>query len=84
MVSSVAGGDVVEETLAKGQTATALCFLREIKTSAGFTGSAIKIETTDISGYAFVTDFPKEPADRKMMFSLDEGALGDRLPSCTH
>lgn len=83
-VMSTPGGDVSEGILAQGQTATAVCFLRDIRTSAGFTGNAVKIKTADISGYAFVTDFPTDSADRKMMLSPDEDALGDRLPSCTH
>lgn len=84
MVSTVALGDVVGGTLKKGQSAYALCFIREALTSAGFTGSVIKIRSGDVSGYAAVTDFPKDPADRKTMFSLDEDTLRARLPFCAH
>ncbi len=46
-------------------------------------GSAIKVDVGDVSGYAAVTDFPKDPADRQTVFDMDAGSLQDRLPSCS-
>jgi hypothetical protein len=82
MVSGVPGGDVVEGTLAKGSSTTALCFLRDIVSSAALVGSAIKVESANFSGYAFVTDLPRNSTDRKMLFNLNIDALDDRLPPC--
>ena len=83
IVSETPLGDVVNGTLEKGQSATAVCFVRQATTNAGFSGSAIKVDVGDVSGYAAVTNFPKDPADRQMVFDKDADSLQDRLPSCS-
>jgi hypothetical protein len=75
-------GDVVIGDLKEGERATALCFVAQAQTNAGFEGSAIKVEAGSLSGYAAVTDFPEDPMDRQMVFNLDAETLRDRLPSC--
>lgn len=75
-------GDVVSGALEKGQSATAVCLVRGATTNAGFNGSAIKVEAAHVSGYAAVTDLATDPAERQMIFDVDESTLQDRLPSC--
>ena len=75
-------GDVVVGELAQGDEVTALCFVRRAQSNAGVFGSAIKIRTGDLTGYAAVTDFPEDPADRQAIFDLDAERLRDRLPAC--
>lgn len=82
MVSAEPLGDVVNGRLNGGQSATALCFVRQAQTNAGFRGSAIKVDAGSLVGYAAVTDFPDEPTERQMLFDIDEDALRTRLPSC--
>jgi hypothetical protein len=76
-------GDVVAGDLEGGDRATALCFVPRAQTNAGFVGSAIKIRAGDLMGYAAVTDFPDDRADRQMMFNLDTETLRTRLPVCS-
>jgi hypothetical protein len=76
-------GDVVIGDLMQGNQVTALCFVRRAQTNAGYIGSAIRINEGDLSGYAAVTDFPEDPADRQMMFNLDATTLRARLPACS-
>jgi hypothetical protein len=59
-----------------------LCYVRRATTNAGFEGGAVKIEAVGLSGYATVTDFPSDSADRQMAFDLDDQTLRERLPSC--
>jgi hypothetical protein len=75
-------GDVVVGEMEQGDKVTALCFVRRAQTNAGSVGSAIKVRTNDRTGYAAVSDFPEEPADRQAVFDLDEEALRDLLPPC--
>ena len=82
MVTDTPLGDVVIGTLEHGDEGTASCFVRRAQTNAGFFGSAVEISVGDVSGYAAVTDFPADPADRTANFDLDEDALRDRLPTC--
>ena len=83
MLSDDPLGDVVVGELEKGDEVTALCFVRRAQTNAGFFGSAIKVTTGDVTGYAAVTDFPKDPADRQAIFDLEAETLRDRLPACS-
>jgi hypothetical protein len=83
MLSDNPLGDVVVGDLEQGDEVTALCFVRRAQTNAGFLGSAIKVRTGDLTGYAAVTDFPEDPADRQAIFDLDEEMLRDRLPACS-
>jgi hypothetical protein len=83
MLSDNPLGDVVVGDLERGDELTALCFVRRAQTNAGFFGSAIKVNSGDLTGYAAVTDFPEDPADRQAIFDLDAEALRDRLPACS-
>lgn len=83
MLSSHPLGDVAVGDLEQGDEVTALCFVRRAQTNAGFFGSAIKVTTGDLTGYAAVTDFPEDPADRQAIFDLDAETLRDRLPACS-
>jgi len=74
--------DLVLGHLRQGDQVTALCFVRRAQTNMGFFGSAIKVNTGDVTGYAAVTDFPHDPADRKQIFDLDSEDLRNRLPAC--
>jgi hypothetical protein len=74
--------DVVLGHLTRGDEVSALCFVQRAQTQLGSFGSAIKVNTGDVTGYAAVTDFPHDPADRKQMFDLDAETLRDRLPGC--
>jgi hypothetical protein len=76
-------GDVVVGHLAQGDEVTAVCFVRRAQSNAGLFGSAIKVATGDLEGYAAVTDFPEDLADRESTFDLDPETLSDRLPACS-
>lgn len=82
LVTATPLGDEVTGTLEQGQAATAVCFVKEATTNAGVNGSAVKIEGSNVSGYAAVTSFPEDPADRRTMFDIAENVLQDRLPTC--
>ena len=82
MLSDTPLGDVLIGRLSQGDTATAVCFVGRAQTNAGFSGSAIKITTGDLTGYAAVSDFPRDPADRQAIFDLDAETLRNRLPAC--
>jgi hypothetical protein len=75
-------GDVGVGKLEAGDAATALCFVPEAQTNTGAAGSAIKIESGRLSGYAAVASFPADAADRAMVFDVNERDLRERLPSC--
>lgn len=74
--------DVVRGSLEAGDDATALCFVERARSQVGLIGSAIKVRVGDVTGYAAVTDFPADPADRQQMFDLDATTLRERLPAC--
>ena len=76
-------GDVVVGDLERGAEVTAVCFVRNAQSNAGRFGSAIKVTTGDLEGYAAVTDFPEDLADRESTFDLDPETLSDRLPACS-
>ncbi len=82
LVSNEPLSDVVQGRLEAGDAATALCFVPEAQTNTGATGSAIKIEAGRLSGYAPVTTFEAEVADRAPVFDVSEGDLRENLPSC--
>lgn len=82
LVSQEPLGDLVIGTLEKGASATALCFVRHATTGTGLDGSAIRVQAGDLVGYAAVSDFPPDPADRQMLFDAGEDSLRDRLPAC--
>ncbi len=82
MITNDPLGDVVMGELTPGDTATAVCFVADAQTNTGAEGSAVRIESGGVSGYAAVADFPQDPADRMMIFDLDEDDLRERLPSC--
>ena len=82
LVSGEALGDVVLGEMQAGDAATALCFVAEARTNAGAVGAAIRIKWGRLSGYAAVTNFPDDPADRVMVFDVDEGDLRAGLPPC--
>ncbi len=75
-------GDVVDGELEAGDAATALCFAPMAQTNTGAVGSAIKVESGWLSGYAAVTTLPAEAADRSPVFDVSEGDLREGLPSC--
>lgn len=83
MLSDNPLGDVAVGDLEPGEEVTALCFVRRAQTNTGRFGSAIKVRTGDVTGYAAVTDFPEDPAERQAIFDLDAEALRDRLPACS-
>ena len=83
MLSDNPLGDVEVGGLEKGDQVTALCFVPRAQTNGGFFGSAIKVTTGDLDGYAAVTDFPLDPSDRQAIFDLDKQTLRDRLPTCS-
>lgn len=74
--------DVVRGHLRSGDDAIATCFVRRARSQVGAIGSAIQISVGDVTGYAAVTDFPEDPADRRQMFDLDAETLRQRLPAC--
>ena len=76
-------GDVVVGDLEQGDEVTAVCFVRSAQSNAGHFGSAIKVTAGDLEGYAAVTDFPEDLADRESTFDLDPETLRDRLPACS-
>jgi len=82
LVASEPLGDIVEGEMEAGDAATALCFVPEASTNTGATGAAIKIKARGLSGYAAVTDFPDDPANRLMLFDVNESELRTGLPSC--
>ncbi len=75
-------GDVVWGELDAGDDATAVCFVPEAQTNTGAAGSAIKIVSTRLSGYAPVTTLQAQVADRAPVFDVSEGDLREGLPSC--
>lgn len=82
MLSNSPLGDVITGDLAQGDEATALCFVPRARSSGGFVGSAVKIDAGGDTGYAPVTDFPSDSAERQMIFNLDQDALRTGLPEC--
>lgn len=76
-------GDVVVGDLEQGDEVTAVCFVRRAQSNAGLFGSAIKVTTGDVEGYAAVTDFPEDLVDRQSTFDLDAETLSGRLPECS-
>jgi hypothetical protein len=74
--------DVVWGELEAGDAATALCFVPEAQTNTGAAGSAVKIESGRLSGYAAVTTLQAGTADREPVFDVSEGDLRNGLPSC--
>jgi hypothetical protein len=82
MITNDPLGDVVMGELTAGDTATAVCFVADAQTNTGAQGSAVRIESGGLSGYAAVADLPQDPADR-MTFDRDEDDLRERLPSCS-
>ena len=82
LVSKAPLGDVVLGTLEEGASATALCFVRHATTGTGLDGAAIRVQAGELVGYAAVSDFPPDPADRQMLFDVGEESLRDRLPAC--
>lgn len=83
MLSNNPLGDVAVGDLERGDEVTALCFIRRAQTNAGFFGSAIKVTIGDLTGYAAVTDFREDPADRQAIFDLAAETLRERLPACS-
>lgn len=75
-------GDVVQGELEAGDAATALCFVAQARTNTGAAGAAMKIKYGRLAGYAAVTDFPDDPADRVMLFDVNDTDLRARLPIC--
>lgn len=75
-------GDVVDDELEAGDAATALCYVADARTNTGAAGAAVKINSGGLSGYAAVTDFPDDPADRVMVFDVNDSDLRAGLPSC--
>jgi hypothetical protein len=82
MISQTPLGDVGSGDLESGDEATATCFVKRARAQVGAIGSAIEVRVGDVTGYAAVTDFPKDPADRRQMFNLDAETLAERLPAC--
>lgn len=83
LVTEEALGDVATGTLEAGDAARALCYVAEAQSQTGTIGDAIRIESGELAGYAAVTDFPDDPADRNMVFDVDQENLRDRLPTCS-
>lgn len=81
-VSDTPLGDVIVEELEQGERVTALCLVLLAQSSAGSVGSAIKVKVGSRTGYAAITDFPVDPADRQRVFDLDQQALQEALPTC--
>ena len=75
-------GDEAEGQMEAGDTGTALCFVAEARTNTGAVGAAIKIKSGGLSGFAAVTDFLADPADRVMVFDVDDSELRAGLPPC--
>ncbi|KRF08622.1 hypothetical protein ASH00_02665 [Arthrobacter sp. Soil782] len=75
--------DVMVGMIREGDVATALCFVPEAQTQAGDTGSAVRIEAGQDTGYVPVTNFPPDPADRTNLFDVGEDALRTKLPTCS-
>lgn len=75
-------GDVVDGEMKAGDTALASCYVAEAKTNTGAVGAAVKVESGGLAGYAAVTNFPDDPADRVMVFDLDDSDLRAALPAC--
>ena len=82
MISQQPLQDVGAGDLEAGDDATALCFVERSRSQVGLIGSAIKIRAGDVTGFAAVTDFPADPADRQQVFDLDAETLQERLPAC--
>jgi len=81
-VSDTPLGDVIVEELEQGERVTALCLILLAQSSAGSVGSAIKVRWGSRTGYAAITDFPVDPADRQLVFNLDLESLQGALPIC--
>lgn len=75
-------GEVVTGELEAGDTATAVCFVAYADPETGTEGSAIRVDSGDVSGYAPVADFSEEPDDPIPTFDLDESDLREQLASC--
>ena len=75
-------GDVVQGALEPGDAATAVCFVPVAQTNTGATGAAVMIQSSRLTGYAAVTDFPEAAEDRAMVFDADDTELEEALPSC--
>ncbi len=75
-------GDVVVGVLKAGDAATAVCFVVKAQTNTGAVGSAVKIKSDRLSGYAAVSAFPPDAADRSMIFDVNERDLRERISSC--
>ena len=75
-------GDVVHGKLEAGNEPAALCYVAEARTNRGVADAAIKITSGGLSGYTAVTDFRDDPADRVMVFDVNDSDLRARLPSC--
>lgn len=76
-------GDVVLGTLRAGDTVWAVCYVDGAQTNAGVSGSAVKIESAGLSGYAAVTSMSADPADRERLFDTDQDALRGGLACCS-
>ncbi len=84
LVSNEPFGDVLlGDGLQTGDTVTAVCFVKTARTMTGQIGSAVKVENGGVVGFAAVTDFPEDPADRQLLFDVDEDTLASQLPTCT-
>ncbi len=75
-------GDVVNGEMKPGDTAVASCYVAEATTNAGAVGSAVRIESSGLAGYAAVADFPDDPAERVMIFDIDDSDLRKGLAAC--
>ena len=75
-------GEVVTGELEAGDTATATCFVAYAEPETGAEGSAIRVESGDVSGYAQIADFSDDNDDPIMSFDLDESELREQLESC--
>lgn len=75
-------GDVVVASLAAGDSATASCFEARAQTNGGATGSAVRVEVGDVSGYAAVAIRDPETDGRVTFLEQSETWLRDHLPGC--
>ncbi len=69
-------GDVGTGHLAPGHHVTGLCFVDRAQGNAGAWGSAVKVVSGDLEGFAATSTFPAEKSLRQRIFHVDTSEQG--------
>jgi len=76
-------GDVITGELVVGERVTALCFVEHARSNAGVQGSAIKVTSGGVEGFAATSTLHDALSERQSIFDMPTEELRHRLDECS-